>query len=72
MSLKDLPLHKVGVISDVDSHDNEVLKILVTIGALPQTELELLQKRPTYVIRMGYSTFAIDESLAGHIRVEVN
>ena len=70
MSLKEFPLGRTGVIADIDTRDSELLNKLLTIGALPQTEVELLQKRPTFVIRMGYSTFAVDEELASCITVQ--
>ena len=69
MSLKEFPIHRSGVISNIDTHDSELLNTLLTIGALPHTEVELLQKQPTYVLRMGYSTFALDEELAACISV---
>jgi Fe2+ transport system protein FeoA len=67
MSLKEFPLHRPGVISEIETGDSELLSKLLTIGALPHTEVELLQRRPTFVIRMGYSTFAVDEELASCI-----
>lgn len=70
MSLKEFPEGRTGVIAEIDTHDPELLNKLLTIGALPQTEVELLQKRPTFVIRMGYSTFAVDEELASCITVQ--
>jgi Fe2+ transport system protein FeoA len=69
MSLKEFPLHHTGVIAGIDTRDSDLMGKLLTIGALPHTEVELLQRYPTFVIRMGYSTFAVDEELAACISI---
>ncbi len=42
---------------------------LASAGVLPGTAVHLLQRRPVYVIRIGFSELAIDRESAGHIRV---
>lgn len=70
MSLTEFPLHRRGVISAIDTTDGEMLQKLVAIGALPEVPVEVLQRRPSYVLRMGHATFAVDEEIASCIRVE--
>ena len=70
MSLKEFPLHRPGIISEIDTTDDGMLQKLVAIGALPRTTIEVLQRRPSFVLRMGYATFAIDDELASCIHVE--
>jgi Fe2+ transport system protein FeoA len=42
---------------------------LAGVGVLPGTEIRLLQRRPAYVIRLGFSDLALDRETAAHIRV---
>jgi Fe2+ transport system protein FeoA len=42
---------------------------LASAGVLPGTEVRLLQRRPVYVIRLGFAELALDRETAAHIRV---
>src|SRR5581483_2416419 len=42
---------------------------LVAMGILPGAELELLQRFPAFVFRIGCAEFAVDAALAERIRV---
>ena len=42
---------------------------LAAMGVVPGAELELVQRFPAFVFRIGYAEFAVDEGLAGLIRV---
>jgi Fe2+ transport system protein FeoA len=42
---------------------------LAGVGVLPGTEIRLLQRRPAFVIRLGFSDLALDRETAAHIRV---
>jgi Fe2+ transport system protein FeoA len=42
---------------------------LGALGVLPGIELEVVQRFPAFVLRMGYAEIAIDEGLASVIRV---
>ena len=42
---------------------------LAAMGVVPGAELELVQRFPAYVFRIGYGEFAVDEGLARLIRV---
>lgn len=42
---------------------------LAGLGVLPGVELELVQRFPAYVFRLGHSEFAVDAELAAHVRV---
>ncbi len=42
---------------------------LAGMGVLPGVELELLQRFPAFVFRLGHSEFAVDTELAARIRV---
>jgi DtxR family transcriptional regulator, Mn-dependent transcriptional regulator len=51
------------------THERATLEKLMAIGALPGTDLVLLQRFPTFVFQMGKSQFAVDETLASHLYV---
>jgi ferrous iron transport protein A len=42
---------------------------LAALGVLPGIELVLVQRSPAFVFRIGYAELAVDEALAGLIRV---
>lgn len=42
---------------------------LSALGVLPGVELELIQRFPAYVLRIGYADIAVDDALAGCVRV---
>lgn len=42
---------------------------LAAMGVVPGAEVELLQRFPAFVFRIGCAEFAVDEELAGLIRV---
>lgn len=42
---------------------------LAALGVLPGIELVLVQRSPAFVFRIGYAELAVDEELAGMIRV---
>ena len=72
-----LPLHKLEVnkkvkVSYLQTQDRSALQKIVAMGALPETELMLIQKFPSYVIQIGRGQFCIDRELASHIYVENN
>lgn len=45
---------------------------LASLGLLPGVRLELLQRRPAYVVRIGYAELAIDHALASGVRVRAD
>lgn len=72
MSLADMKKGEKGSISYLQVEDREALQKLIAIGALPKTEIKLLQRFPSYVFRIGKKTqFAIDRDLASQIYVRI-
>lgn len=43
---------------------------LAALGILPGTHVELLQRYPVFVLRMGYTELALDAELAGRVRIQ--
>ncbi|MFH1875956.1 MAG: metal-dependent transcriptional regulator [Candidatus Omnitrophota bacterium] len=69
--LRELSPGEGGRISYISTHDAEVVRKLIAMGILPGVGIELLHRFPSFVFRMGGSTFAIDHDLAEHIFVLV-
>ncbi len=68
--LTELSVKKRGVISDLDTSKTKELRKLISMGALPGAEIELLQVFPVFVFRIGYSSFAVDKELASLIFIK--
>lgn len=67
--LSELPLGGRGVISCLQHPGSRSGGRLAAMGVLPGVEIELVQRYPAFVFRLGFSEFAVDEGMAGHIRV---
>lgn len=71
VSLPELEKNKKAKISYIQTQDKAALQKLIAIGALPATEITLIQKFPSYVFQIGKSRFAVDKELASHIYVRM-
>jgi len=58
-----------GRVTCLEEPGGAAARKLSGMGVLPGVELELLQRHPAFVFRLGYSEFAVDAELAAHIRV---
>lgn len=45
---------------------------LIALGILPGCEVELLQRFPSYLFRIGHTQVAVDGSIAGSIRIRID
>ena len=70
-SLTELKAGQSGKIAYVHTQDEGQLHKLLTMGAFPGSSIDLLQKFPSYVFRIGHSQFAIDKETAGDIYVRL-
>jgi len=71
MRLSELELDRKATISHLETQDKVMLQKIIAIGALPGTDIKLIQKFPSYVFQIGKSQFAIDKELASCIYVRV-
>lgn len=71
MPLSELDVNKKARVSHLQTHDHVALQKIIAIGALPNTDIRLIQKFPSYVFQIGKSQFAIDKGLASYIYVRV-
>ena len=69
LRLDELNVNQKARISSVQTENRNALQKMIAIGALPNTELILLQKFPSFVFQMGFSQFSIDRELASCIYV---
>lgn len=53
-----------AVVTGIDSEDPSTLRKMAALGALPGTEMVLVQNYPAYVFEMGFARFSIDRELA--------
>ncbi len=70
----NVPLTELGVnrkarVVYLQTHNRERLQKIIAMGALPKTEITLIQKYPSYVFKIARSQFAIDKELASCIYV---
>ncbi|MFC1514792.1 metal-dependent transcriptional regulator [Candidatus Omnitrophota bacterium] len=71
MQLCELGAGKKAKVSYLQTHDQTSLQKIIAMGALPGTEISLVQKFPSYVFKIGKTQFAIDKKLACHIYVRM-
>lgn len=71
MPLAELEINKKAEVSYLQTQDHNVLQKIIAMGALPKTQISLVQKFPSYVFQIGKSQFAIDKELALHIYVRM-
>lgn len=70
MNLNDAMVGENLVVTElVNKGDREITK-LTAMGILPGVRLQIIQKKPLPVFKIGFSRFAIDEKLADLIQVE--
>lgn len=67
--LSDMAVDKKVKVAYLRTKDNNALQKIIAIGALPGTEMSLIQKFPSYLLKIGKSQFAIDKDLASQIYV---
>ena len=56
-------------ITHLRTQDRHRLRKIIAMGALPETEITLLQKFPSFVFQIGFSQFSIDKELTSCIYV---
>ncbi len=69
VSLTELKAHEKGEIAYLQTADSSRLQKLMALGVLPGNSIQLIQSYPSYVFRVGFSEFAIDETMARDIFV---
>lgn len=68
--LTDLTEGERGQVTCLEQPGGPHAARLAALGVLPGVEIELVQRSPVFVFRLGYAEFAVDAALADRIRVE--
>lgn len=71
MPLSELEINKKAKVSYIHTKDHNMLQKIIAMGALPNTDIVLIQKFPSYVFQSGKSQFAIDKELASCIYTRI-
>ncbi len=69
VSLTAMRVGAAGTISCLQEPESRAVRTLVAMGVLPGVDILLVQTYPAFVFRLGRAEFAIDATLADHIRV---
>jgi DtxR family transcriptional regulator, Mn-dependent transcriptional regulator len=71
VALLELAEGRRGVVSCLQEPESRHVARLAGLGILPGVEITLIQRYPAIVLRTGYAELALDDRMAGHIRVLV-
>lgn len=71
MPLSELEINKKAKVSYLQVRESNALQKMIAMGVLPNTEIILIQKFPSYVFKIGKSQFAIDRELASQAYVRI-
>ena len=58
-----------GIVAELDTDDEKILKKLMSMGILPGIQLKVVQTFPAYVFQAGYTQIAVDKSIASAVWV---
>lgn len=65
--LTELKAGVEGEIAYIQTEDSKKMQKLVAMGVLPGNRIRILQTFPSYIFRVGYSEFAVDDTMAREI-----
>jgi DtxR family Mn-dependent transcriptional regulator len=71
VALTELKPGEPGEIAYLAASDVRKMQKLMSMGVLPGTSVTLLRTYPSYIFKVGYSEFAVDEDLAREIFVRL-
>lgn len=68
-SLAEFKKNEAGTIAYLHTKEKSELQKIMALGALPGSNIRLIQRFPSYVFKIGHSQFAVDRPLARKIFV---
>lgn len=71
LPLCELSPSDTGRVAYLRTGDSQRLQKLLTLGILPGVEVEMLQRFPSFVFRIGHSQMAVDREMAEGIQVRL-
>lgn len=60
-----------GIVAELNTNDENILKKLMSMGILPGMPLKVIQTFPSYVFQVGYTQVAVDKGIASAILVNI-
>ncbi len=70
-SIADVDKGAKGKVAYLHMRDNKKLQKLMAMGILPGVSIEVIQKFPSYVFKIGHSQIAMDEEMARDVYVRL-
>lgn len=71
LPLTDLAVGQKAKIAYLHTHPFNIVQKIIAMGLLPKKEIILVQKFPSYVLKIGKTQFAIDQAVAEKIFVQI-
>ena len=71
MKLSMLKRGEKGMVIELDTGNDSILRKLMSMGIMPGAEVEVIQAYPCYVIQAGYTQVSIDNEIASAIIIDV-
>ncbi|MGL4670262.1 MAG: metal-dependent transcriptional regulator [Methanobacteriaceae archaeon] len=69
-SLRDVEKDFFGEVAYIKTKDRKKLQKIMSMGLMPGSTIELIQKFPVFVFQVGQSQLAVDEDIANEIFVK--
>lgn len=69
--LTDLKPGQYGIVARVDMEDSHHLQKLMAMGVMPEENIRLLRRFPSFIFEVNYSQFAVDREIASRIFVRL-
>lgn len=69
MNLHEYKINQELIIVDLITKDDDKIKKLLSLGVIPGKKIRIIQKKPTYLVKINYSLLTFDNDLADIIRV---
>lgn len=69
--LTELKHGQKGIVAELNTDDENILKKLMSMGILPGMPLKVIQTFPSYVFQVGYTQVAVDKTIASAILVNI-
>lgn len=70
-NLTELKQGQKGIVAELNTNDENILKKLMSMGILPGMPLRVIQTFPSYVFQVGYTQVAVDKTIASAILVNL-
>lgn len=70
-SIADVKKGTKGKVAYLHTRDNKKLQKIMAMGILPGVSIEVRQKFPSYIVKVGHSQIALDEEMAREVFIRL-